>query len=208
MSTKEFLKLREYQEHEINSDLQSPEVHPHGMPQRLRPHVSSWGRLLARSTRWSKGRKPRKTWAPLSWNFGRPWQKGGHRGRQQQAEIEDNAFLVVRSKYFRLSNKQKKIQILVRRLGSQCLKKCTWMKAFDSSLSIPLWIRAPHDINEAVEDSYPGQISASVHGWPRSPSGFQVYQTQSLHTVLLAAASDSVEDVSESNEAVVPPGLL
>ena len=76
---------------------------------------------------------------------------------------------------------------------------------FEHSTANP---RPPHDINEAVEDSYPGQISASVHGWPRSPSGFQVYQTQSLHTVLLAAASDSVEDVSESNEAVVPPGLL
>ena len=82
------------------------------------------------------------------------------------------------------------------------------MKAFDSSLSTPLGIRASHDIDEAVEDSNTRHIPACVHGWPRGPSWFQIYQTQGFHTVLLAAASNGVEDVSQSNKAVGPPGLL
>ena len=82
------------------------------------------------------------------------------------------------------------------------------MKAFDSSLSTPLGIRASHDIDEAVEDSNTRHIPACVHWRPRSPSGFQIYQTHSFHTILLAAASNGIEYISQSDEAVGPPGLL
>ena len=94
------------------------------MPQRLRPHVSFWGRLLVRSKSWSTGRKPRKISVLLFWNFFRPWQKGGRQGRQQPVGLEDNAFLAARSKHFRLCSQTKKSNQFLGKLGTytQCLK--------------------------------------------------------------------------------------
>lgn len=108
------------------------------MPQRLRPHVSFWGRLLVRSKSWSKGRKPRKISVLLFWNFFRPWQKGGRQGRQQPVGLEDNAFLAARSKHFRLCSQTKKSNQFLGKLGTytQCLRIIKKMSHFSKTFCL------------------------------------------------------------------------